>query len=175
MKRLLQLRLIETPHLPLLPALAAAIYAPYKRKTEVAPVIWRNVGTLFRVGVLALLSVPSTAQTAAKPPAKRVILQRADVATSPQQKTIMATIEVAPRSGNPFHTHFGTEMAYVVAGHIRLEIKGAPTRELGPGDSFLVQRGQVHRSVPIGDEVVKLVNTWTVDKGKALLTPAAEQ
>jgi len=105
-------------------------------------------------------------------PAKRTILQQADVAASPPQQTIFGKVEIAPGSGNPFHTHFGTEMGYVVAGHIRFEIKGEAPRDLGPGDSFLAPRGAVHRSVPVGDEPVTLISTWTVDKDKPLLTPA---
>jgi quercetin dioxygenase-like cupin family protein len=105
-------------------------------------------------------------------PAKRTILQQADVASSPSQQTIFGKVEIAPGSGNPFHTHFGTEMGYVVAGHIRFEIKGEAPRDLGPGDSFLAPRGAVHRSVPVGDEPVTLISTWTVDKDKPLLTPA---
>jgi quercetin dioxygenase-like cupin family protein len=105
-------------------------------------------------------------------PAKRTILQQADVATAPQQQTIFGKVEISPGSGNPFHTHYGAEMGYVVAGHIRLEVKGQSPRDLGPGDSFLVQRGAVHRSVLIGDVPATLINTWTVDKDKPLLTPA---
>lgn len=112
------------------------------------------------------------APEAAKPPAKRTILQRTDVASSPAQETIFGTVEIVPGSGNGFHTHYGTEIGYVVQGHIRLEIKGQESRELGPGDSFMVPRGAVHRSVLIGDEPVKLVNSWTVDKDKPLLVLA---
>jgi quercetin dioxygenase-like cupin family protein len=114
----------------------------------------------------------ATAQEAPKPPAKRTILQQTDVATTPAQETIFGTVEIVPGSGNGFHTHNGSEIGYVVQGHIRLEIKGQPSRELGPGESFLVPRGEVHRSVLLGDEPVKLVNSWTVDKGKPLLVPA---
>ena len=115
------------------------------------------------------LAGASFAQT---PPAKRTILQQADVATAPPQQTIFGKVEIAPGSRNPFHTHFGTEMGYVVAGHIRFEIRGEAPRDLGPGDSFLAPRGAVHRSVPVGDEPVTLISTWTVDKDKPLLTPA---
>jgi quercetin dioxygenase-like cupin family protein len=111
----------------------------------------------------------------AKPPAKRTILQRTDVASNPAQETIFGTVEIAPGSGNGFHTHFGTEIGYVLQGHIRLEVKGEAPKELGPGDSFMVPRGLVHRSVLVGDEPVKLVNSWTVDKGKPLLTLAPDQ
>jgi quercetin dioxygenase-like cupin family protein len=113
------------------------------------------------------LTCASVAQSA-----KRTILQQADVAASPAQQTIFGKVEIAPGSGNPFHTHFGTEMGYVVAGHIRFEIRGETPRDLGPGDSFLAPRGVIHRSVPVGDEPVTLISTWTVDKDKPLLTPA---
>ena len=119
----------------------------------------------------ALLIVGAAAQPA-QPPAKRTILQQADVAPSPAQETLFGTVEIAPGSGNAFHTHNGSEIGYVLQGHIRLEVKGQPDRELGPGESFLVPRGAVHRSVLLGDEPVKLVNSWTVDKGVPLMTPA---
>jgi quercetin dioxygenase-like cupin family protein len=122
-----------------------------------------------------LLSGGAMAQEAAKPPAQRTILQTADVAGSPMQETMIGTVVVVPGSGNPPHTHYGTEMGYVLQGHIRLEVQGQPARELGPGDSFLVPRGVVHRSVLVGTETVKLVSTWTVDKGKPLLVPAPSQ
>jgi len=107
-------------------------------------------------------------------PAKRTILQQTDVAASPAQETLFGTVEIAPDSGNGFHTHNGSEIGYVVQGHIRLEVKGQPDRELGPGESFLVPRGAVHRSVLLGNEPVKLVNSWTVDKGVPLMTPAPQ-
>ena len=128
-----------------------------------------------RMMILSLFvafSIPALAQAPAKPPAKRTILQRTDVAASPAQETIFGTVEVVPGSGNAFHTHFGSEIGYVAEGRIRLEIQGQPSRELGPGENFLVTRGQVHRSVLLGDAPVKLINTWTIDKDKPLLTPA---
>jgi quercetin dioxygenase-like cupin family protein len=124
--------------------------------------------------VLSLLVAvsPALAQEPVKPAPKRTILQQADVAASPAQETIFGMVDTPPGAGNPFHTHFGSEMAYVAQGRIRLDVQGQPSRELGPGDSFLVTRGQVHRAVLLGDQPVKLINTWTVDKGKPLLTPA---
>jgi quercetin dioxygenase-like cupin family protein len=128
-----------------------------------------------RALILTFVAAVSTAAIAqppaAQPPAKRTILQQTDVAASPAQETIVGTVEVVPGSGNPFHTHNGSEIGYVLAGHIRLEIQGQPSRDLGPGDSFLVTRGQVHRSVLLGNEPVKLVSTWTVDKDKPLMNP----
>ena len=121
-----------------------------------------------------LLVAGALAQPATQPPANRIMLQQADVAPSPAQETLLGTVEILPGSGNPFHTHNGSEIGYVIQGHIRLEVKGQPSRELGPGDSFMVPRGAVHRSVLVGNETVKLVNSWTVDKGKPLLVPAPQ-
>jgi len=106
---------------------------------------------------------------------KRTVLQQTDVSTAAPQETIFGTVEIVPGSGNGFHTHNGTEIGYVLQGHIRLEKKGEAPMELGPGQSFLVPRGVVHRSVLVGSEPVKLVNSWVVDKGKPLLIPAPEQ
>ena len=115
---------------------------------------------------IAQSPVPTT-----QPAAVRTILQRADVASSPAQETMMGTVVIAPGSGNPAHTHYGSEIGYMLEGHIRLEVQGQPTRDLGPGDSFMVPRGVVHRSILIGSETAKLISTWTVDKGKPLLVP----
>jgi quercetin dioxygenase-like cupin family protein len=122
--------------------------------------------------MIAAFSAAACAQSAA--PAKRTVLQQTDVSTEAPQEVIFGTVEIAPGTGNPFHTHFGTEIGYVVQGHIRVEKKGEPPQDLGPGQSFLIPRGVVHHSVPLGSEPVKLVNNWVVDKGKPLLTPAPQ-
>ena len=127
---------------------------------------------LYRIGFISVFSAALAMSAHAQSPAKRTILQQTDVASSPAQETLFGTVEIAPGSGNGFHTHNGSEIGYVVQGHIRLEVKGQPDRELGPGESFLVPRGAVHRSVLLGNEPVKLVNSWTVDKGAPLMTPA---
>ena len=121
--------------------------------------------------VVSLLAIGGAA-AAQTPPANRTILQRAPVAATPEQETILATVNIAPRSGNPPHFHNGSEMAVVIEGRIQLNVAGQPPRTLGPGDSFYVPRGVVHNSTPLGDTPVKLVNTWTVDKGGELLIPA---
>lgn len=123
------------------------------------------------LSVCLAFPLAAIAQEPAKPAPKRTVLQQTDVAATPAQETIFGTVDTPPGAGNPFHTHFGSEMGYVAQGRIRLEVQGQPPRELGPGDSFLVLRGQVHRAVLLGDAPVKMINTWTVDKGKPLLTP----
>ena len=124
---------------------------------------------------LALSAFPAHAQGPSQPPPRRTILQRVEVAPVPIQETIFGTVEIAPGSGNGFHTHNGSEIGYVLRGHVRLLVKGEADRELGPGDSFMVPRGIVHRSVLVGEDPATLINTWTVDKGKPLLNPAPDQ
>jgi quercetin dioxygenase-like cupin family protein len=130
---------------------------------------------LCRTTCLFFVILAASAHAQTTTPAKRTILQQADVAASPAQETLFGTVEIAPGSGNAFHTHNGSEIGYVLQGHIRLEVKGQPSRDLAPGDSFMVPRGAVHRSVLMGSEPVKLVNSWTVDKGVPLLVPAPQQ
>jgi quercetin dioxygenase-like cupin family protein len=129
---------------------------------------------LYRSIILGSIFLAGAAAAQTTPP-KRTILQTADVAASPAQETLFGTVDIAPGSGNAFHTHNGSEIGYVAQGRIRLEVKGQPSRDLGPGESFMVPRGAVHRSVLLGNEPVKLINTWTVDKGVPLLTPAPQQ
>ncbi len=121
--------------------------------------------------VLAVLACApiAVAQTA---PAKRTILQRTDVAASPAQETIVGTVEIAPGAGNPMHYHNGSEIGVVVAGQIRLEVEGQPPRTLGVGESFLIPRGVVHRSLPASPTGAKLISTWTLDKGGEIMIPA---
>ena len=135
--------------------------------------LYRTVFMFSATLATAAMAQPA-AQAPAQPPAKRTILQSADVAASPAQETLFGTVEIAPGSGNAFHSHNGSEIGYVAQGHIRLEIKGQASRDLGPGESFMVPRGVVHRSVLVGGEPVKLINTWTVDKGTPLLVPAPQ-
>ena len=130
---------------------------------------------LCRTTCLFFVILAASAHAQTTTPAKRTILQQADVAASPAQETLFGTVEIAPGSGNAFHTHNGSEIGYVLQGHIRLEVKGQPSRDLAPGDSFMVPRRAIHRSVLMGSEPVKLVNSWTVDKGVPLLVPAPLQ
>lgn len=116
-------------------------------------------------GALALAQAP------ARPPAIRTILQKADVAASPAQETLIGTVDVPVGSGNARHKHNGTEMGVILQGRIRQEVEGQPPRELGPGDSFLIPRGVPHQSTLLGDQPVKMISTWTVDKGGDLMIP----
>lgn len=130
----------------------------------------RLIGLATSVLALCTLANAAPAQAPAKPPT-RTVLQQVDVATSPAQETIVGTVDIVPGSGNALHTHNGSEIGYVLSGRIQLEVSGQPLRELGPGESFLVTRGVAHRSILIGSEPAKLLNTWTVDKGRPLLVP----
>src|SRR3569833_1606040 len=112
----------------------------------------RHITVLFLfVGIVA---------ASAQAPAKRTVLQRTDVTTTAPQETIFGTVEIAPGSGNGMHTHFGSEIEYVLQGHVRLEIQGLPSCDKRPNDSNQKTHRQKHRSVLLGDEPVKLVNTW---------------
>jgi quercetin dioxygenase-like cupin family protein len=120
---------------------------------------------------VAVALQPATLAAPAKPPAKRTILQQADVALGPAQETLVGTVEIPVGAGNPRHLHNGTEIGYVIEGHLRTEIEGQAPRMLGPGDSFLVPRAVPHQTILIGEKPAKLISTWTVDKGGELMIP----
>lgn len=124
---------------------------------------------LFGSGGLVAAQSPASQ---ARPPAKRTIFQTADVAESPRQETMLGMVEIPVGAGNPKHMHNGTEMGVVLEGQLRQIVDGQPTRVLGPGDSFLIPRGVPHQSILIGNKPVKLISSWTVDKGGQLMVPA---
>jgi hypothetical protein len=72
----------------------------------------RRFGTaLLALTLVGFASIrPCFAQAQVTTPAKRTVLQQAEVAGMPAQETIFGKVEISPGSGNPFHTHYGTEM-----------------------------------------------------------------
>jgi quercetin dioxygenase-like cupin family protein len=47
---------------------------------------------------------------------------------------------------------------YVLAGTLRLEIRGQPLRAVRAGDGFYVARGLSHRGYAVGKEPVRLIS-----------------
>ena len=85
--------------------------------------------------------------------------------------SILMTLEAAPDSIIPRHTHPGIESSVVTEGEVELEIQGQPTKRYGAGEGFQVPPG-----VPHGGRVLsrptKLAITYVVEKDKPLASPA---
>ena len=113
----------------------------------------------------------ATAVTAATPPAAvRVLIQRADATTG--QEAVMGQATFPPGAISDFHTHPGVEMIIVTQGEVLFKIRGQADRVLKAGDSILAPRGVAHAAHNTSSGTTVLTNTWLIDKGQPLATPA---
>lgn len=64
---------------------------------------------------------------------------------------------IAPNSVLPWHFHPAPNVAYVVKGHLVVELKDGTKKEFAPGDAFEEVIGTVHRGRNIGQDPVELI------------------
>ena len=122
----------------------------------------------FIVASLALAAAFGTSLAQA-PAIKRTLLQRADLGDG--REAIVGIAEISAGGATGRHTHFGTEIGYVIEGTTILEIEGQATRTLKAGDSYTIPAGRVH-DAKAGEQTAKVIATYVVDKDKPLATPA---
>jgi len=103
------------------------------------------------------------------PAIKRTVLQKADLGDG--REAIVGIAEIAPGGATGRHTHFGTEIGYVLEGNTVLEIEGEPVRTLKPGDSYTIPAGRVHNAKAL-EGSTKVLATYVVDKDKPLAVAA---
>lgn len=101
---------------------------------------------------------------------RRTILQKHAVPGS-NFEFVEALTEVGPDAVLPRHTHAGPEIMFVLQGSLTIEVEGAPTRRLTPGQTAYNPPGIRHggRAGPAG---AKLLLSWVVPKGRPLALPA---
>ena len=118
---------------------------------------------MLRIAALILL----ISATAAHAQIVRKELKRADVAGT-DMEAIEVYLEVPPGESLPRHTHHGEEIVYVIHG-ATLILPDGSQRELPTGAGVINQRGVPHAGFKIGgDQTLKLINVFVVDKGKPL-------
>ena len=68
---------------------------------------------------------------------------------------------------------YGAEITQVVAGSVRLDIRGQTGKVYNAGDSFTIPRGIVHDPINVGPGEAVLAVTYVLDKGAPLrvMTP----
>lgn len=131
---------------------------------------------LMAVAVVCCIGTSAMAQTA--PPAvtagasdiKRTILQKFDVPGS-NYETVIALVEIVPNGVIGKHTHFGVDSGVLQSGEIALSAVGMPELALKAGESWQIPPNTVHWG-KVGASGAKIVNTYVVEKGKPLATPA---
>jgi quercetin dioxygenase-like cupin family protein len=102
----------------------------------------------------------------------RTTLSQMDGPT-PGYVTIIMQVELAPNASLPRHTHPGIESGYVVEGGAEVTIKGQAAVAVKPGGAWQVAPETPH-SLKNGDKPTKYAITYTVEKGKPLVSPAPE-
>jgi len=113
---------------------------------------------------VALLALASQAQG---PAIKRTLLQRADLGDG--REAIVGIAEISSGGATGRHTHFGTEIGYVLEGTTTLEVDGEPPRAMKAGDSYTIPAGRAHNATATGG-TTKVIATYVVDKDKPLAT-----
>ncbi len=110
----------------------------------------------------------SSVMPAPQPGSKRTDLQRHDLSI-PGREVVQVRVDFDPGYVAPRHTHFGEEIIYVIEGELEYEIDGK-TFKVKAGDVLFVPAGSVHTAKNIGSGNGAELATYTVEKGKPLLT-----
>ena len=108
---------------------------------------------------------------AQKPGIQRTILQRQDTSV-PGREVVIARVEISPGASAGPHTHPGEEISYILEGEAEIMVDGKAPLKVKPGDSFVIPSGARHDARNTGNEPVKLVGIYLIEKGKPLATPA---
>ena len=134
------------------------------------------VRTAVVAAMMSVLGSAAGAQTA--PPAvtqgasdiKRTVLQKFDVPGTPYE-TVIALVEIVPNGVIGRHTHFGIDSGVLQSGAVVLSATGMAELNVKPGESWQIPPNTVHWG-KAGPDGAKIVNTYVVEKGKPLATPA---
>ena len=113
----------------------------------------------------------SVTLAAAQNPIKRTDLQQIDQPEG--YTTLMMIVEIAPNHSVPPHSHPGPEVSYVMEGEMTVTFPGKPPVTLKAGDSMTFPANAVHRGT-MGPAGVKLLNTYVLEKGKPITSPAPQ-
>ncbi|MGA2794642.1 MAG: cupin domain-containing protein [Roseiarcus sp.] len=118
----------------------------------------------------AVAGFVATGVEAQTPGLKRTILSQIDGPVD-GYVTVSVRVEIEPGATVARHTHPGIESGYVIEGATELSVDGQAARQFQPGDAFQVPAYTPH-SAKNGPAKTTLVNTYVVEKGKPLASPA---
>jgi quercetin dioxygenase-like cupin family protein len=128
----------------------------------------RTIRMLFSgTAILAMIAVSGAEQ----PAAKWTELQRHDIPGTGREGVTMA-IEIPPGVTSARHSHPGEDFGYLIEGTIVLMVDGKPPLTVKAGETFFTERGHIHCARNIGTTIARAVDTYIVDKGKPVVTPA---
>jgi quercetin dioxygenase-like cupin family protein len=121
---------------------------------------------------LALVASTITiAGHAQQPNATWTELQRGDLSV-PGREGITMTIVIPPGGQSARHSHPGEDFGYLLAGTVVLEFDDGERKTLAAGDAYLIRRGRVHHARNIGRTPARFLDTYVIEKGQPVVTPA---
>jgi len=122
--------------------------------------------------VLAIASITvlaiSASAIAQQTGIKRTVIRTFDY--PPGYTTITGIVELAPNTCSGRHTHPGIDSGYVMEGDFVLKIDGKPKQTFKVGDSYQTLPQEPHDACSVSGN--KLLDTWVMEKGKPLASPA---
>lgn len=122
---------------------------------------------LHLAAALAATVMSASAQTPS--PIKRTVLQEIEHPNGYIMS--MVIVEIPANFSVQPHTHPGAEVAYVMEGEATITIAGKAPVTVRAGDSLLFPANVVHHG-KTGPAGVKLLNTYVLEKGKPISSPA---
>jgi quercetin dioxygenase-like cupin family protein len=105
---------------------------------------------------------------AQQPSIKRTVLRSIDFPAG--YTTVTAIVELGPGSCSGRHTHPGIESGFVINGDFVLKVAGKPDQTFKAGESFETSPQVPHDGCSVSG--TKLVDTWVIERGKPLASPA---
>ena len=98
---------------------------------------------------------------------KRTEIQHSAISV-PGREIVQVLTEIPAGVESGWHMHPGEEVGYIVAGTVRMEIKGRPTLTLHAGDGFLMPPRTPHNALDLGPDTGMMLSTYIVEVGKPL-------
>jgi quercetin dioxygenase-like cupin family protein len=127
--------------------------------------LWKHIASCAAVAAtIAVCSAqPSTV--------KRTEVHRSDLSI-PGREAVMIVAEIPSGIASDRHSHPGDDLGYVLEGTIVLQMDGQPPKTLKAGDVFMIRPGRIHNARNLGSGVARVLDTYIIEKGKPVITPA---
>jgi quercetin dioxygenase-like cupin family protein len=101
-------------------------------------------------------------------------LLRTTLSGDDKKEVFIMSVEFAPGSSMPSHTHPGDNYEVLLEGTLELNAEGRETRRVSAGEAYHNPRGLVHGARNIGDTPARTVVVFVVDKGQLIVQPATK-
>ena len=116
------------------------------------------------------------AETGAPADALAATLRRTEIQREtfsvPGREIVQVRTEIPAGVASGWHTHPGEEVGYIVEGHVRMEIRGRPARDLHASDGFCIPPRTPPNATDLGPGTGVMLSTYLVETGRPLSVAA---